>query len=226
MKLCPVCKQVKPVTEYHNCQRGRDGLNYTCKQCVKAYQDANREQRLTQKREYYARMRDAIRRDKKAYRDTPQGKTVTRAYSEAYYEANREEILKKKRQYRDTPQGMASTRAYNQQYFKENREIKHAKDARRKMRIRGTTKMSSEDRVLSTAYRKAIRNDPCFYCGAPGKQDDHWMPLAKGGTDHWWNLVRACAPCNNSKHARCGDHFIEGTSCPCSAESKENDCNQ
>ena len=53
--------------------------------------------------------------------------------------------------------------------------------------------MDGTDRLLSVCYRLAIRNDPCFYCGSPETAHvDHFFPLAKGGTDHWWNLVRAC----------------------------------
>ena len=37
---------------------------------------------------------------------------------------------------------------------------------------------------------------------------DTYFPIAKGGTDHWWNLVRSCGPCNRRKHAYCGTWFI------------------
>ncbi len=75
-------------------------------------------------------------------------------------------------------------------------------------RARAAVRMSAEDRMLSVSYRKAIAADPCRYCAAPGEQDDHFYPLALGGTDHWWNLVRACAHCNLSKSARCGTWFM------------------
>lgn len=67
--------------------------------------------------------------------------------------------------------------------------------------------MDAMDRELTTAYRTAISGDPCFYCGALGEHVDHYFPIAKGGTDHWWNLVRACGPCNRVKHAWCGTRF-------------------
>lgn len=73
--------------------------------------------------------------------------------------------------------------------------------------------MDVQDRELSASYRKAISNDGCFYCGAPGAHDDHFYPLAKGGTDHWFNLVRSCAFCNMSKGAHCGTWWILKTNC-------------
>lgn len=59
----------------------------------------------------------------------------------------------------------------------------------------------------SASYRHAIKADPCAYCGGPAKHADHVFPVAKGGTDHWWNLTRACEPCNKSKAAHCGTWF-------------------
>lgn len=80
-----------------------------------------------------------------------------------------------------------------------------AKTARRRQRA---AELSLEDRQISDAYRYAILLDPCFYCGSPSEHVDHFYPLAKGGTDHWLNLVRACGDCNRVKWARCGTWFI------------------
>lgn len=67
--------------------------------------------------------------------------------------------------------------------------------------------LTGDDADISGAYRKAIKADPCAYCGGPAKHTDHVFPVAKGGTDHWWNLVRACEGCNKSKAAHCGTWF-------------------
>jgi 5-methylcytosine-specific restriction endonuclease McrA len=69
--------------------------------------------------------------------------------------------------------------------------------------------MDEADRLLSAEYRKAIRNDPCFYCGsAETHHVDHYFPLAKGGTDAWFNLRAACRDCNLSKFTTCGTAFL------------------
>ncbi|GIX31575.1 MAG: hypothetical protein KatS3mg124_2047 [Porticoccaceae bacterium] len=43
----------------------------------------------------------------------------------------------------------------------------------------------------------------CMYCGAPGKPGeltrDHVVPLSRGGTDRWENVVAACRRCNQRK---------------------------
>lgn len=78
-------------------------------------------------------------------------------------------------------------------------------------RGRAAEGMTAEDKADSIEWRKAIRDDPCFYCGAVGAEvyeDDHYVSVANGGTDHWWNLVRACQLCNRAKAAMNGDEFL------------------
>lgn len=51
----------------------------------------------------------------------------------------------------------------------------------------------------------------CFYCSKPlrliGKgpdvaTGDHLTPRHMGGTEHYWNIVAACKPCNHRKGGR------------------------
>jgi hypothetical protein len=84
--------------------------------------------------------------------------------------------------------------------------FRSAMNARR--RLRSGKGLSREDRHISRSYRQAIHNDPCFYCGVAAVETDHFFPLAKGGTDVWFNLVRACVFCNRSKKASCGTAFL------------------
>ena len=110
-----------------------------------------------------------------------------------YYSKNREEVIR-------------STAEWAKNNRDKRRIISKTSAARR--RFQATEGMTDEDKIISLEYRKAIFNDLCFYCGEPGEHDDHFFPLAKGGTDHWWNLVRACATCNTRKHTHCGTWFI------------------
>lgn len=110
-----------------------------------------------------------------------------RAGSRDYYARNPEKVLAACKKWRT-----------------EHPEFRAAANARRKLR----TKLSREDRQISLAYRQAICNDPCFYCGGPAVHTDHYFALAKGGTDHWFNLVRACQHCNLSKRTMCGTAFL------------------
>jgi 5-methylcytosine-specific restriction endonuclease McrA len=60
--------------------------------------------------------------------------------------------------------------------------------------------------------RQAIlkRDDhTCAYCGQPGNQIDHIIPISKGGEDHETNMVVACATCNASKKDKDARTFTE-----------------
>lgn len=91
-------------------------------------------------------------------------------------------------------------------HYLANREEYYAKANRRRQIIE--VNMDALDRALSADYRRAIAHDVCGYCSAASSQVDHFFPIAKGGTDHWWNLRRACEPCNKSKAAHCGTWFL------------------
>lgn len=71
--------------------------------------------------------------------------------------------------------------------------------------------MTRQEKAESMQWRQLIANDPCFYCGvadAEVYEIDHYVAVANGGTDHWWNLVRACQLCNRAKRTMHGDEFL------------------
>jgi 5-methylcytosine-specific restriction endonuclease McrA len=115
-------------------------------------------------------------------------------YGRAYYEANWEEL-----------------REYGRVYQKAHPEQYCAADARR--RKRAGEGLDALDKALAVDYRVAIANDPCGYCGTPADHTDHVFPIAKGGRDVWYNLMRACEPCNLTKGPRCGTWFRMRTGC-------------
>jgi len=53
--------------------------------------------------------------------------------------------------------------------------------------------------LVNAAYQRALRADPCAYCGAPAEASDHIVPKSHGGPDDWSNRTAACHACNNSK---------------------------
>jgi hypothetical protein len=95
-------------------------------------------------------------------------------------------------------------KAAHKKWLLANPEYHSVRNARRRLRMQ----LPREDRQISRAYRRAIRNDPCLYCGGVAEHTDHYFPLAKGGTDAWFNLCRACRKCNLSKHTMCGTAFL------------------
>ncbi|HMG63094.1 MAG TPA: HNH endonuclease [Streptosporangiaceae bacterium] len=147
--------------------------------------------------------------DRTLYRDSLTGfcqKHRSRdEYNRRYYDRNAVAMREYARQYRreHPEEHRAAASAWNAS----NRMARLASDARRK--LAAAAGMDAFDRELSVARRLAVLRDPCFYCGSPDAAHvDHYFPLAKGGSDHWWNLVRACQPCNNAKYAMCGTRYL------------------
>ena len=130
---------------------------------------------------------------------------TSKQYQQGYYQSRKLEFQKYARAWRlaNAAEHRAATRAWNA----ENPAARQAMHARRRQRVRAD--MDDTDRLLSALYRIAIRNDSCYYCGSPDTDHvDHYFPLAKGGTDVWWNLCRACAKCNLRKQVLCGTAFL------------------
>ena len=162
---------------------------------------------------YYNAYNESRKEEHDAYRETH--RTEKAVYDAAYREVNRVDLTIKKSAYYEEhkeeravyyEEHAAEQAVTHAAWNKANPERVSAYGARR--RVRANVNMDQLDRELSVAYRKAIANDSCFYCGGPGEQDDHYTSLANGGTDHWWNLVRACAPCNLHKNRMNGDEFV------------------
>jgi len=101
-------------------------------------------------------------------------------------------------------------RANNQRYKAAHPETDQAAIHRR--RQRSEVGMDDLDRALSASYRVAIRDDPCFYCGAAAAEEtDHFFPLSKGGSDKFYNLYRSCRRCNRGSRGKgimCGTAFM------------------
>lgn len=53
-------------------------------------------------------------------------------------------------------------------------------------------------------------NYTCFYCGKMGGklEVDHKIPVIKGGSDNFTNLVTACRTCNRKKRDKTSEEFL------------------
>lgn len=121
-----------------------------------------------------------------------------KAYDAQWREANRE-----------------ATRASNRKYKAAHPEADEAANARRRSRLKEG--MTDEDCRLSRLFRQVSKDFPCFYCGAPVPVEakphelEHYFALSEFGTDHFWNLLRACQACNRGpggKFKQCGTAFL------------------
>lgn len=182
---------------------------------IRAKRRANAGQKAEYDRQYRHDNAERIVASGRAWREANAGRK--RQGDRTYREANAGRIKQRKRERwaanseranatRRERYRITGGRERARRYRRANAEASRATVARRK--ARGNRAMDATDRFLSAEYRKAIANDPCTYCGAPGEHDDHLLPLARGGTDHWWNLHRTCPPCNHRKYTRTHEEFL------------------
>lgn len=55
---------------------------------------------------------------------------------------------------------------------------------------------------IPQSTRASVRDEAggaCLYCGGPGSEIDHVVPIVNGGSSDVSNLVWACRRCNRSK---------------------------
>ena len=201
VKRCSRCKREKPRTAFGPNQRAKDGLDYRCRDCHRAY---NREYR----KKIAARKPDEI--------PIPPEKRcpkcgVTRPVSDwhqnlaqldglaahckpcksAYYAENDEKYRENNRRWRKT-----------------NPEKHRAREHRRRARKAGAFTIPHTEEDLLDFWRfVGVDPERCWYCAldgrdSPAEEIDHLKPLAAGGSETVWNKRPACSACNTSKNDR------------------------
>jgi 5-methylcytosine-specific restriction endonuclease McrA len=146
---------------------------------------------------------DSFAKDGNGRRNTC--KECRQNYNKTYYVKNRDTVLVKRKAYREA--NAEDIKSYKAAYRKANPELNRYYKSVYKNRL---LKLDPKDALISREYRKAIAKDSCRYCGAvkPIMHDDHYFPVSKGGSNIWYNFVRACKDCNESKWNRCGTWFL------------------
>lgn len=163
-------------------------------------------------RQYYAENAEVINaRHRQKYRDNPE---ATRERDRKWKEANADEFKEYQRKY--YAEHAESIRERNKIHYHENSEEIRARHRRyhkstagqSSYRVRKHRRRAREADAAGTftgADIEAIRvaqGNRCYLCGKPLKKYhiDHFIPLAKGGTNDPGNLRLACPKCNLSKH--------------------------
>jgi len=174
-KKCTKCGIEKPLTTeyYHRCKKGKYGFKEACKIC----------------RNYLTR----------EYKKINRGKLEKENVQKQYYKKKKEKILlnAKKR-------------------YLENSDI-----YKRRSKIYLQTKNGKENKRISRQKRDAIEREvlhsmtlgqwkvclenfghKCAYCGSDNGtiEQDHFIPLSKGGEYTIKNIIPACSKCNRNKY--------------------------
>ena len=178
-KVCTKCGVEKSLEMFYKDKAKKDGLQGKCKECVKAYKQANAEKISERARDYYQANHEVILKQTKAYRQANAEKTSE--HKKEYYQDNREKIAEYYKAYFQTQTGKAI-----------------AKNSRHKRRAK--TKQGD----VTTQQLLELKNNAktCFWCGAPLDDTahvDHFYPLSTGGEHTLSNLRMSCPSCNQRK---------------------------
>ena len=197
-KVCSRCGELKPANSaYYGASRGK--LRTYCRQCASDYNRA-----------YYDKNADAMRARSRKYHqehDT-ENREKKRAYDREYSRNN----AAKKRQYAarfraERPEYMVKWRSINAERLREWRRSPDGKAAGSAIAHRRRARKLEAGGSFTAADIEAIRvaqGNRCYLCGKKLKKYhvDHFIPLAKGGTNDPGNLRLACPKCNQSKNAK------------------------
>lgn len=199
MKYCKSCDSMLEDCDFNKNKSKPDGMQYKCRKCESACGKCNREMIAERASRYRATHRKAISMAIARRRKANPEKTAEQRAK--YYTENKERVVARAAAWNKAhPESLAEWKRLNSEkisgYIAERRsKITLSKQSRRK----------------TVLYRKKIKDSVCHYCGnrTTKMQYDHVYPFKMGGTDHWWNLVRACSTCNQRKSRKLYSEFVK-----------------
>lgn len=180
-KKCRKCNVVKPTSEFNKNKRHKDGLHSYCKECLKTYLKEYKEKFTEKDKE---KIREKDRKRKRRLRQDPEfrEKENARRRTEEYREKARKNAL--------------------EWYYKNHERVKlqrlihvHKSSARKRNLLHTFTEKDWKDCL-------EYFDHSCAYCGKKGVdlEQEHVIPVSKGGHYIRQNIVPACESCNSSKN--------------------------
>lgn len=188
-KTCPKCGECKSLSAFSKQSDRPDGHAYICKPCDnerrKQNYRENHDRELAYRRKYTAENRDKVR-------EYYFNNLHLRA---AWRDKNREKIREQSRVYRRS----------HPETFRASKLKRRALE----MSINGAHSADDIRALIAgqTDKRGVLR---CWHCGKPCADKyhiDHFVPLAKGGTNDAGNLRISCPLCNQRKAAKMPAEF-------------------
>jgi len=115
-KKCSKCDTDKPLAEFNNTKRAKDGKQTQCRGCSSQYYRNNKEIYLRKQNKYYQANKDAIKDRNKQYYQA--NKEAIEEQHKQYREANKDVIAERCKQYYQANKDAAAV--YNKEYQKKN----------------------------------------------------------------------------------------------------------
>jgi 5-methylcytosine-specific restriction endonuclease McrA len=197
-KTCRQCNSTLPADSFHRSKYVPDGLAIYCKKCKSA-----------RARRHYAANGDKVRsRAMRYYLANREELLKQRPGAWKRYKAeNQEKILERSRKYREENREACAARVMR--WHKANPEAGLAAKHRRRARKRAAGGNHSGAQLRQLYIEQEGK---CVYCKCDlnGKyHGDHIISLFKGGSNDISNIQLLCGPCNQRKHVKNHDEFIQ-----------------
>lgn len=215
-KACNKCKVFKIFEEFHNSKRYKDGKISSCKECMKEYQQLNRDKTKEYEKEYRQLNKDKIKEQRKEHRQLNNSKI--KEYMEEYYRTNKVELKERAKKYGQLNKDRV--KEYQQsnkiEIKKRMKEYSQTEAGRLSSYRRSMKRRSYKHKVVFKPHeRKQILdrdNWTCQCCGIKVHDEstddwntpkkchiDHIIPISKGGDSTPKNLRVLCRTCNLTK---------------------------
>lgn len=192
-KRCCTCHKHKPLTSFSKARGRKDGLYAQCRTCQNEAARA-----------FYKQHREKILERTRIYAEQPHVKQRIHERNKLSYWANRDFHLNHAKQW--LRKNHDRRRTYIREWNRENRDLVRSYQKAYKARKRGATE-TPLTAVAWHSIKDAFRNR-CVYCGKVATlEQDHVIPLSKGGKHAIHNIVPACRECNASKADRAAPPF-------------------
>jgi hypothetical protein len=117
-KKCSECGTSKPISEFNKNKLKKDGHEYRCRECARAYRERNADELRKKARANYYKNRDKILKQKKKFAD--ENKELLAKKWKAYQEKNSDKLILKYREY--YRKNSKKVKQKSKEYYKKNVE--------------------------------------------------------------------------------------------------------
>lgn len=194
-KTCTKCGETKLRSEFRRNSASKDGLRPDCKKCSyasnKKWVEANKDKAADSKRKWAENNPEKVLASKSKYYES--NKDRVRQISRDWKRANPEKVSKSSSIYFQN--NKEKIYEYKKNWDKNNPE----KLSQYRSNYRARKYENGVFEVTDKFLRK-LKSSPCVNCGSMDRiEEDHIIPVSRGGRHSEGNLQPMCRSCNASK---------------------------
>lgn len=198
VKQCSKCKVEKSLSEFYKDKQKSDGFSSACRTCMKA-----------QSKSYRNSNPEKVTAKNKLWREKNLDKCAE--YSQKYRTIHPDKTAESRRAtYHRNPERY---RAMTDDWAARNPEKRKA--TRRVYRINKRARLKgAEGRFNAQTFEQTLiaQGHKCFWCATALTEEnlhrDHYIPLARGGSNDTSNFVASCANCNRDRRDQMPEDYL------------------